>query len=69
VQAALDRYGDFAAFLGAPADYTEAWGLLRKAETTGRPIGARGWIAEIERRTGRTLAPQKRGPKGRVLYI
>lgn len=59
----LERYGDFAGFLGTPADYTESWRTLRKAETTGRPIGARGWVAKIERLTGRTLMPQKRGPK------
>jgi len=69
VHPALERYGDFAAFLGSPADYTESWQMLRRAETTGRPIGAREWIEEIEKRTGRVLAPQKRGPKARVLCI
>ena len=69
VQPAQDRYGDFASFLGAPADYTEAWQPLRRAETTGRPIGASDWVEDIERRTGRTLAPQKRGPKPRVSCI
>jgi len=65
----LERYGDFAAFLGTPADYTEAWAMLRRAETTGRPIGARDWVEQIERQTGRVLAPQKRGPKSRVSCI
>jgi len=69
VHPALERYGDFAAFLGSPADYTESWQMLRRAETTGLPIGVREWIEEIEKRTGRVLAPQKRGPKARVLCI
>lgn len=72
VRPALERYGDFAAFLGVPADYTEPWQMLRKAETTGRPIGASDWVDEIEKLTGRVLAPQKRGPKAtkaRVLCI
>jgi putative transposase len=65
----LERHGDFAAFLGTPADYTECWTRLRRAETTGRSIGARDWVEQIERRTGCALAPQKRGPKSRVLCI
>jgi putative transposase len=41
VRAARERYGDFASFLGMPADYTGSWQALRRAETTGRLIGAR----------------------------
>ena len=40
-------------------------GRLRVAETIGRPLGSPGFLADIERRTGRTLAPAKRGPKPR----
>ena len=69
VQAALARYSDFAAFLGTPVDYTGAWQMLRREETTDRPIGARDWIEQIEQRTGRILVSQKRGPKTRVLCI
>ena len=36
---ALDRVGDFAAFLGAAHD-SNAFEPLRRAEITGRPIGA-----------------------------
>lgn len=63
VAPALDRYGDFAAFLGSPADDTDAWRALRQSETSGRPLGSTDWIASLEAKTGRTLAPQKRGPK------
>lgn len=61
----LERYGDFAVFLGA-SDECEQWRALRKGETTGRPLGSPAWIKDIEARTGRTLAPQKRGPKPRA---
>jgi len=60
---ALERYGDFAAFLGEPADGAAARRALRQSETSGRPIGCADWIAAIEQQTGRALSPQKRGPK------
>jgi putative transposase len=60
----LDRYGDFAAFLGAAEDQ-QATRALRKAETTGRPVGSAEWVGEIERRSGRSLTPKKRGPKAK----
>jgi putative transposase len=63
VAPALDRYGSFADFLGSPADYADAWRALRRSETTGRPLGSVDWIAALEAQTGRSLAPQKRGPK------
>jgi putative transposase len=69
VKPALDRYGDFARFLGVPDDYRDAWRALRRSETSGRPLGAADWIADLEARTGRTLAPQKRGPKPRDSVI
>jgi putative transposase len=64
VKPLLDRYGDFAAFLGAAEDQ-QATRALRKAETTGRPAGSAEWVREIERRSGRSLAPKKRGPKAK----
>lgn len=66
VAPALERYGDFADFLGDPRDDADAWRALRRSETSGRPLGSAAWIAGLEARTGRTLAPQKRGPKPRV---
>lgn len=62
----LERYGRFADFLGSSEDYADAWRNLRRGETTGRPLGEADWIASLEARTGRTLAPQRRGPKPRV---
>ena len=69
VAPALDRYGDFAAFLGDMDDDDNAWRALRQSETSGRPLGDAGWIADLEARSGRILAPQKRGPKPRVSVI
>jgi len=59
----LERVGNFAAFLAEDFDQDEAWLALRRAESIGRPIGDATWIAALEARTGRTLAPGKRGPK------
>lgn len=63
VTPALERYGAFDSFLGAPEDHGNAWRSLRQSETSGRPLGSTAWIAQLEAKTGRTLAPQKRGPK------
>jgi len=63
VAPAMERYGDFGAFLGAEGDYAAAWQALRRSETSGRPLGSAAWVQQLETRTGRTLAPQKRGPK------
>jgi putative transposase len=69
VAPALDRYGDFASFLGNAGGADDAWRALRRSETSGRPLGTADWVAGLEARTGRTLAPQKRGPKPRISVI
>ena len=69
VAPALERYGSFDSFLGASDESSEAWRSLRKSETSGRPLGSAAWIAALETRTGRTLAPQMRGPKPRISCI
>ncbi len=40
---------------------------LREATRTGRPWGGPEFVAELENRLGRSLAPLKRGPRPRVL--
>jgi len=65
VAPALDRYGSFAGFLGDGSADAGAWRNLRRAEASGRPLGSPSWITTLEERTGRTLAPQKRGPKSK----
>ena len=66
VEPALARVGDFAAFLDQDFDEAAAYGPLRKAELIGRPVGAAAWIAQMEARTGKTLAPGKRGPRAKT---
>ena len=62
----LERYGRFAEFLGDPVADEAAWRALRMSETSGRPIGDTAWIEMLEARSGRSLKPQKRGPKAKV---
>lgn len=62
----LDRYGDFAAFLGTAEDQ-QASRALRASEISGRPVGSSEWIAALEARSGRSLAPGKRGRKPKAV--
>lgn len=64
----LERLGDFAAFLGGAEDQ-QATRALRTAETTGRPVGGAEWLGELEAKSGRSLAPKKRGPKPRAEIV
>lgn len=58
----LSRYPNFRALieLGEDEDLSQK---LRQAETIGRPLGADTFITRLERKTGRTLRPAKRGRK------
>jgi putative transposase len=58
----LDRWPDLAALLESAED-EERTTRLRKAESVGRPIGSEAWLAGLERRSGRSLRPAKRGRK------
>ena len=40
----------------------EAWDLIRRHERTGRPLGSAGFVADLERMTGRELAKRRPGP-------
>jgi putative transposase len=57
-----DRFPDFAALL-ASAPETDLFDRLRAAESIGRPLGGDRFLTRIERLTGRSLKPGKRGPK------
>jgi putative transposase len=48
------------------ADDEDSWRQLRMSETTGKPLGTAAWLDALEEKTGRTLRPQKRGPKPRA---
>lgn len=53
-----DRFSNPAALLAEDADIA-----IRDDETIGRPQGSKAFIARLERKTGRSLNPAKRGPK------
>jgi putative transposase len=57
-----DRFPDFADLLAGAAE-ADLFARLRAAESIGRPLGDNRFLARIERLTGRTLKPGKRGPK------
>lgn len=63
----LERYGDFAAFLGHEDESSDAYRMLRQSETTGRPLGSEGWIENLSALTGRQLKSKKRGLKRKVM--
>lgn len=67
VAPALERVGNFAAFLGEDFAKALAYAALRKAESVGRPVGSAQWLADMEARPGRPLAPQKRGWKPKAV--
>ena len=57
---------DFAALLAMPTDAATTT-RIERAPTIGRPLGSPEWIAMLERRLGRPLAPRRPGPKPRVV--
>lgn len=63
VAPALERVGDFTAFLDEAFDEAFTYAALRKAESIGRPVGSVQWLEDMEARTGLSLRPKKRGPK------
>ena len=65
VAPALERVGDFRAFLGEEFDEAFTYAALRKAETIGRPVGSKEWLEDMASKTGLSLLPGKRGPKPR----
>jgi len=54
--------GNFAHFLDEDFDQAATCRALRKAESIGRPIRSDDWLDKMEKRTGRRLKRQKRGP-------
>jgi putative transposase len=67
VAPALDRVGNFAAFLGEEFDEAFTYAALRKAETIGRPVGSLEWLEDMAAKTGQPLLPGKRGPKPKAI--
>ena len=57
-----ERSPDFSNLIAAPEDEAAAT-ALRRAETSGRPLGPAAFVAGLEKLTGRVLHPGKRGPQ------
>ena len=57
----LRRFPDMRALLGDGAELAEH--AVPKDETIGRPRGSAAFVAALEKRTGRILQAEKRGPK------
>lgn len=60
----LTRIENFAEFIAASTDEAVA-DRLERAHIIGRPLGSPDWVASLEERLRRPLAPRKRGPKPR----
>ncbi len=65
VKPMLCRVEDWREYLVPGQDSTEEE-LLRRHTRSGRPLGSHDFVEGLEARTGRLLAPRKRGPKPRV---
>jgi len=59
---ALKRIGNFKSFIATKVK-DETYKLLRSGETVGRPAGDLEWLKKLEKKTGRKIIPNKRGPK------
>jgi len=59
----LAQFGDWQAYLRGGME-EETLARLRTNSRTGRPLGSAKFVTKLERKTGRTLTPRKRGPKG-----
>jgi len=64
VKPLLELAGDWRAFLSEGLDGLDVE-LLEQHVRTGRPLGELGFVERLERRLGRRLWPQRRGPKPR----
>ena len=62
VRPLLEFVDDWASFLSQDLSESEM-DMLRNHERTGRPLGEKEFIIQIEKALGRTLQPKKPGPK------
>ena len=60
-----DNVIDWARWLSDPEDPAFNT-LIRQGTRTGRPCGSDAFVRHLERRTGLTLSPRRRGPKART---
>jgi putative transposase len=64
----LDRVPDFAALLASGEDETLS-AVLRRSESTGRPLGSSAFLDRIEVSLGRDPKPRKRGRKPKAVEL
>lgn len=58
------RIEDMAGFFASDFADDRSFQALRKAESSGRPLGDKAFIADLEARLTRRLVPPSRGPRG-----
>jgi putative transposase len=63
VKPLLDRVGDFRTLLQPDARDEARFAMLRRSETTGRPLAAEDFVKDLERRLGRPVARRAPGRK------
>ena len=63
VRPMLDRVADWREYIGQQPTETESE-ALRLHNRTGRPLGSEEFVEKLQEIAGRTLKPQKPGPKG-----
>jgi putative transposase len=64
VEPLLSLVGDWNNFLVMPTE--DETTMIRKHDRTGRPLGQSSFVERLEEQLGRSLCPQKPGPKSRV---
>jgi putative transposase len=64
VEPLLSLVGNWKDFLSLPTK--DETNMFRKHERTGRPLGQSAFVDGLEEQLGRTLCPQKPGPKSRT---
>ena len=65
VKPMLRRVADWREYLSTEPESTDV-DLIRRHIRSGRPLGSSEFVETLEAKTGRALAPRKRGPKSRV---
>lgn len=64
VSAANTRIVAFSKYIVQETEYeSELWNEIRKHEFTGRPVGTKEWLEQLDKQFEGLVLPKKRGPK------